>query len=175
MKGLSMDKVKIRPTRLDDIASLRVMHVRSWRETYPNEALGVSAEWVEDRTAIWLTPEGQEHSKNIYDNPNHFHQVATLDDEIIGMVHVSKTKHGQHFEALYIDKNQYGSGLAKQLMEKALAWHDVTQPIDLEVATYNERAKAFYRKYGFKEKIGSEHLFAEKIPVVVMEKEGEKR
>jgi ribosomal protein S18 acetylase RimI-like enzyme len=173
-----VDTVEIRSTRLDDIASLRTMHARSWRDTYPNEAYGVPVEWVEARTANWLTSEGlersKEHLKNIYGNSNHFHQVAILGDEIIGMVHVSKTKQKQHLEALYVDKSQYGTGVGKRLMEKALAWCDEAQPIDLEVATYNERARAFYRKYGFKEKVDSEHLFAEKIPVVVMEKEGEK-
>lgn len=53
--------------------------------------------------------------------------------------------------------------------------HGVSQkPIDLEVVTYNGRAKAFYRKYNFDEIPGTEVLFAEKIPVITMIRKGGK-
>ena len=94
-------------------------------------------------------------------------------DKVVGVVHVAKTPEKQHLHALYIAKEYYGSGLAQRLMEIGLAWADPHRPIDLQVATYNERAKAFYRKYGFEEVPGTEEKFAETIPVVTMERKGE--
>jgi ribosomal protein S18 acetylase RimI-like enzyme len=170
-----MQHITIRDTTLDDVVPLRAMHGQSWRDTYPNDEYGVSRRWVEERTAAWLTPEGiegsLEHSKNIYGKPFHLHRIAIDDGEIVGIVHASKFDGKQHLEALYVDKAYYGTGLAKRLMEQALAWCDVSWPIDLQVATYNERAKAFYRKYGFKEVAGTEELFADMIPVITMERE----
>lgn len=53
-------------------------------------------------------------------------------------------------------------------MEKVIDWFDESKPIELGVAAYNERAKAFYRKWGFEEIVGSEQLFDGKIPEVKM-------
>jgi ribosomal protein S18 acetylase RimI-like enzyme len=170
-------QLEIRDTTFDDIPKMRAMHGQSWRDTYPSPENGVTQEWIEQRTADWITPDAieqsQQHFKAIFGNPNHLHQVALNGDEIVGIVHVSKNDHGQHLEALYIDKGYYGTGLAQRLMDRALNWCDPSWMIDLEVATYNERAKAFYKKYGFEEKPGSEQKFADVIPVVTMIRKGD--
>jgi len=41
----------------------------------------------------------------------------------------------------------------------------------LEVATYNHRAIRFYEKYGFVVVEGTEHLYRDKIPVIMMKRE----
>jgi GNAT superfamily N-acetyltransferase len=77
--------------------------------------------------------------------------------------------HGiQHVGSLYVDKNWHGKGVGAALMQKVIEWFDPTKPIELGVAVYNERAKAFYRKWGFEEIPGSESLFADKIPEIRM-------
>jgi ribosomal protein S18 acetylase RimI-like enzyme len=152
------------------------MHARSWRDTYPNEEHSISKEWVEERTAAWLTPEALADSRErfgpVYSDPQHFHRLAIKNGEVVGLVHGSKTEKGQHIEALYVDKSQLGSGLAQRLMKLALEWFDPAQPIDLDVVEYNGRAKAFYRKCGFEEIPGTEKLFADVIPVITMERKG---
>jgi ribosomal protein S18 acetylase RimI-like enzyme len=172
------DTIRIRDTTPEDIPRMRAMHGQSWRDTYPNDEHGVSKEFIEKRTADWVTPENLEKSKEFFKgiigNPRHFHQIAVRGDEIVGIVHASKTDEGQTLEALYVDKKYHGNGLARQMIEKALAWCDTGRPIDLDVVAYNERAKAFYQKYGFREKPGTEKMFAEVIPTITMEREGDK-
>lgn len=169
--------ITIRNTTLDDIVPLRTMHGQSWRDTYPSEGHGVSREWVEEHTAAWLTPEGIrdsiEHSQNIYGNPGHFHQIALSGNKVVGVVHASKLEGKQHLGALYVDAAYKGTGLAHKLMQRALDWLDLTKPVDLEVVTYNDRAKAFYKKYGFEEVPGTEELFAEVIPAITMVRKGD--
>jgi GNAT superfamily N-acetyltransferase len=176
-RKLAMQDIIIRNTTVEDLLPLRTMHGRSWRDTYPNEAEGVSRQWVEERTAGWITPEGiensKEHVKDIYGHPDHLHKVVVDDGKIVGVVHVAKNPQKQHLHALYIAKEYYGTGLAQLLMDTALRWADSDRPIDLQVVTYNDRAKAFYRKYGFEEKPGTEEKFAEVIPVITMERKGE--
>ena len=46
--------------------------------------------------------------------------------------------------------------------------------IVLGVTTFNERAKRFYKKWGFKEIEGSESLKFDKLPEIQMIKEGDK-
>lgn len=172
-----MPDIIIRDTTIDDLLPLRTMHGQSWRDTYPNEAEGVPRQWVEERTARWITPEGieesKEHVKDTYGHPEHLHKIALDGERVAGVVHAAKTSEKQHLHALYVAKEYYGTGLAQRLMDEVFDWIDPKRPIDLEVVTYNERAKAFYRKCGFKEVPGTEDKYADVLPVITMERKGE--
>ncbi|MER8863189.1 GNAT family N-acetyltransferase [Mesorhizobium sp. M0751] len=52
-------------------------------------------------------------------------------------------------ERLHIDKSEYGTGLAADLLHAVLAAHAGIPSIALEVIEGNDRAIAFYRKHGF--------------------------
>lgn len=164
----------IRETTFDDIPALRIMHAASWLATYPNEEAGVPEEWIYEKVSKWTTEEGlkksREHFKGILGNPEHLHQVAVVEDRVVGLLHIFKKEHMYHLAALYIDKAYYGTGLAQRFMESAMQWAAPTTPIDLEVATYNDRAIRFYEKYGFKKVENSTHLFDEKVPILDMQR-----
>jgi len=163
---------------LDDVPSYRAMHAQSWRDTYPNEAAGVSREWVEVRTAKWLTPDALADSKErvkkvLEDTAHQSLFVAKVGDVSVGMVHVSSFETGQMLEAIYVDKAHKGTGLGQKLLNEGLSHLDLTKPIELEVASYNEHAQGFYHKNGFEIVPGSEHLFAETMPVITMIRPGD--
>jgi len=171
----------IRETSLDDIIAVRKMQAQSWLDTYPNEESGISKELIKDTIDHWLIPENLEGSvafmSNIIGNPNNFHHVAVDGDKVIGFVHVSDVDDEQVLQALYVDKNHHGKGVAQKLMIQAMNWLDKTKPIKLEVADYNDRAIAFYRKYGFDIEPDSEHIFTElvPIPIINMIRKGDKK
>jgi GNAT superfamily N-acetyltransferase len=167
----------IRPAVEADAAAIVKVHSRSWIETYPNEAAGVSLAWVQARVDQWNTPEGLEWRKaRIRDTTNRAMRVAENEDGmIIGLVSSIRDNDMQRLNALYVDKAYYGSGVAQQLMDWLIGWADPHRPLDLEVASYNERAKAFYRKYGFIEVEHSEHIVHEVIPVITMIRKGDKQ
>jgi ribosomal protein S18 acetylase RimI-like enzyme len=52
-------------------------------------------------------------------------------------------------ERLHVDKSEYGTGLAADLLHAVLAAHAGIPSIALEVLEGNDRALAFYRKHGF--------------------------
>jgi GNAT superfamily N-acetyltransferase len=96
--------------------------------------------------------------------------------KVIGMATPHVDDEGrQHVGSLYTDKNWHGKGIGGALMQKIIDWSDPEKPIELGVVTYNERAKAFYRKWGFKEVPGSETLFDDMIPEVMMIRKGDKQ
>lgn len=169
-------KVTIREASFEDLLAIRKMHAKSWLVAYPNDEAGVSEDWVRERVSKWTTPEGieksKEHFKDVFGNPNHFYRIATTGEEVVGLVHVSRDNNKQHLDALYIDESEYGSGLAQELMELADDWLDPSLPTDLEVASYNKRAIRFYEKCGFEIVPNSEHLFADKMPVLDMIRKG---
>lgn len=161
----------------DDVRPMIEMHAQSWRDTYPSEEAGVTLEWVEERVAKWFTAENIENRKKRLEeaktNPNIKTWIAKDEaGKIIGIASPRRDEHGQHIGAIYVDKEHYGKGVAQELMDRIIEWSDPNQPIDLEVASYNERAKAFYRKYGFEE-TGEKAHFAEVIPVVTMIRKGD--
>ena len=142
---------------LDDVEAIENMRFQSWLDTYPNEEFGFTAEMIKERFADKLSPEGlerkrQEYAKNLND-PN-FLQLAVKDDfgKIVGaLVAVKDDKEGYEVDMIYTDKSVHGTGVGGTLMDRAMDWFGDDEDVLVEVASYNERAKAFYRKYGFAE------------------------
>jgi len=169
-------KPRIVETTLYDIPAYRGFHAKSWLDTYPNEEVGVERQWVADRVATWTTPEAIAKSREfvapILASDAHFHRLAKAGDEVVGLAHASNENSHQHIEAIYIDKDYQGTGLAQEMMGQMLDWLDCSKDVTLEVVSYNDRAIRFYNKYGFEIVPDSDHLFLDKIPTVNMIRKG---
>lgn len=163
---------EIRKAAPGDVVAIRTMHAQSWRDTYISEEHGVSADYINSITDKWLTSDALEKSveymAGVFDDPEHFYRVALLDGEVAGFVHANIREDGtRYLGSLYTDRSTHGTGLGQQLMGLVDEWAQGGQ-IDLEVASYNERAKSFYRKYGFVETGVPEGPRYDDIPTVVM-------
>ena len=160
---------------LDDIEAATHMRLESWLDTYVNNDFGVTHEWIEARNQEQLSSERMERRRERFDNPKTAAWVAKdSHGEVIGVTSPYVDENGtQHVGSLYVDKEYHGSGIAGQLMQRAIEWFDASQPIEVGVVAYIERAKAFYRKWGFMEIPNSEVLFADKIPEVKMIRKGD--
>lgn len=157
----------------DDIEAATEMRLQSWLDTYPNEEAGVTREWVEARNEKQRTLEAMERRRRQMEEFG-AGWVARVNGEIVGMTTPYKDQYGiQHVGSLYVAKEQHGTGIGAALMQKILEWADQDQPLVLSVVSYNERAKAFYQKWGFKEVTGSESLFAGVIPEIDMVRPGD--
>lgn len=166
---------EIREATPDDIEAIRRMQAQSWRDTYRNDELGVTEQWLADETASWMTPEAleksREHLGKVFADPTQFYRVALRGDEVVGLLHLNThSDDSKHLWGLYTAKDTHGTGLSQQLMALADAWIG-DEACDLEVASYNERAKAFYRKNGFHETDKTNGLFRGKIPTTTMVRE----
>jgi len=163
---------EIHTTTLADVKKIRRLQAKVWRATYPSDADGVSVEWVQKETESWLTPEKLHESEQFLSekitSPDHLHEVAYDHDRVIGFIHGSRVGNNQRLEGLYIDPQYHGEGLAQCFMDDLFLWLDLSKNIVLEVASYNERAKAFYRKYGFKDWYEEKEKFKGVIPSTKM-------
>jgi len=169
----------IRDANEADVPAVLAMHAQSWLDTYPNEAAGITYEWVEKKLGRWSSEESIEKRRDTIrkckGNPDALYRVAVSNQgEIVGIIAPFRNEATQRVGAIYVAKAYQGTGLAQKLMDQIIAWADPHRPLELEVASYNERAKAFYRKYGFEEVTDSEHVVHEMIPVVTMIRKGEK-
>lgn len=152
------------------------MHNQSWLDTYPNEEAGISLEYIEEMIEGRLTEKGlnQRHGniKRAKDDPHYFLRIArNKSGDIVGFIDGFFENDKYELAGFYTDKATHGSGLAMQLWESYRKWADPAKPIWLTVVVYNERARAFYRKIGFKNLVGTERLYpGTHIPVIDMER-----
>jgi len=146
------------------------MRMASWLDTYVNDELGITREWIETHSAEQMSDERRQRRLKKLSDPNCAGWVATDESgKVIGVTTPFIDNKGiQHIGSLYVDKNWHGRGIAGRLMQQVIDWFDPGKPIELGVATYNERAIAFYRKWGFELVPGSEKLFDDKIPEIKM-------
>lgn len=150
---------------------------KSWLDTYVNDDLGVTREWIEDRNRDRLSPEKIKLWYEKLDNPNTAGWV-TKDESgtAVGMTTPYRDGAGmQHVGSLYVDKDWHGKGVGGALIQKVIEWFDPALPIELGVATYNTRAQAFYEKWGFRKVADLHRMFAGVIPEVIMRRSGVKR
>lgn len=158
----------------DDLDGVSIMRKQAWKDTYTNPEVGVTEEWIDERFASRLAPEGHAARQTRFLDGK---QAGTLNawtarnekGEIIGATTPYIDQDGeQRVGSLYVDKRWHGTGLGSELMQRVVDWFDPEKPIALEVVSYNDRAKAFYRKWGFEEVAGSDALFGDKIPEIRM-------
>ena len=166
----------IRPATPDDAAAARAMQAESWLAAYPSDENGVSYDWVKSRTDAWLTGDKLDESRQILkavlNDPDQFYRVAEQGGKLVGFVHAATNLDGsKELEAIYTSPATFGRGLGDLLMAEVDGWIG-GRATTLEVASYNRRAIRFYEKHGFTKIEGSEHLYRDKIPAIIMSREG---
>ena len=161
----------VREITIEDGESSHELLKRLHVATYENAELGISSEQIEERFNK-RTPE-ERHDRleqRIADNNNQAYVACDSSGKIIGMVAPRIEDDGtRRIGALYVDRDWQGKGLSHELMQKALTLHEADKnDVELYVVSYNNRAKAFYRKWGFEEIEGSDALFDDLIPEIKM-------
>lgn len=165
--------------RQKDLVPLAEMVGASWKATYPNAQHGVSREWVDAYIDSWYGDASVEkwkvaHRTTLRNGKFCYFRIARTDDEqVIGFVEGRKLPLQQELRNLYISKTYYGTGLAQDLINHFLRWTDRNRPIMLDVASYNMRAIAFYKKYDFAIVPGSEKKLYDTIPTITMRRRAE--
>jgi GNAT superfamily N-acetyltransferase len=166
LQGESMEPLEIEPQpkftimemSVDEIESATEMRLASWLDTYVNEEIGVTREWIELHNIEQVSAEKALSKKKRFTygkEQGTFNAWVAKDTDgtIMGSTipFTDDTGH-QHLGSLYVDKKWHGTGVGSELM----------------VVTYNSRARAFYQKWGFEEVPGSDNIFEEKIPEIKM-------
>ncbi len=157
-----------------DVGDVTEMRLQSWLDTYPNEEHGVDRKWIEQRNTVQLSSAIKQKRLERFRVLSEKGQIKgwvarDSSGSVVGATTPYIDEDGsQHVGSLYVDKNWHGRGVGPMLMQNVIDWFDPARPIFLGVVSYNERAMAFYRKWGFEEVPDSEELFDEKIPEVHM-------
>ena len=163
----------------EDIAGATEMRMQSWRDTYTSEKHGVTLDWINERHAESMSQEkqSQREQKFLEGKKNGTLNSWIAKDNagtIIGSATPFIEEDGtRRVGSLYVAKAWHGKGVGAQLMQRIIDWYGNEKPIILEVASYNDRAIEFYKKWGFQKVEGSEKLHRETMPVFAMIRRGD--
>jgi len=146
---------EILPLQLSDAKELSEFAARTFQATFAehNEAEDM-------QSFLRNTYSAEIQAREISDPQRHF-MKATLNGKIVGYVQLraNAVKDGvkgpkpMELQRIYIDENCKGTGLAARLMNAAISLaHEMRfETLWLGVWEHNQRALAFYRKFGFVE------------------------
>lgn len=129
---------------------------KTWFATYPNEKIGITHEDIRQRI------EG-EHGERIPQNLERWRRtiettdgtrvvyVARVGGKVVGLAAPSLVDGQRNVGALYVVPEAQGKGIGSKLMQQILAWHGGNEAIYLAVASYNQNAINFYKRFGFEQ------------------------
>ncbi len=133
------------PATIEDIPGIIASLKYGWLSAYINDSIGVTKEKIDElfsdtkeRTARWQTR--IEAKDPIF--------VAKEQNLVLGVVAPTVVKEKHRVGALYVHPDAQGKGVGKALLEKVLELYK-EHPVYLDVVTYNQKAKGFYKHMGF--------------------------
>jgi ribosomal protein S18 acetylase RimI-like enzyme len=129
---------------------------QTWLDTYPNDQAGIT------RKDILLRLEGERGERipqglerwrnniNSTDGSVTVYVARTgVGGKVVGFTAPSIVDGQRRLDALYVLPETQGIGVGGKLIRKALEWLGTDQDIYLAVASYNQNAINFYKKFGF--------------------------
>ena len=143
--------ITVRPGEPADAHDIQVILYRTWIDTYPDEAAGISREDIE---AFWGDPlsaerlERQERALSRRDDRGRT-LIAHVDDEAAGCCHVERADDHGELRMIYVLPEFQRRGVGSLLWREALGFLDPSKDVVVRVAAYNAKAIAFYRALGF--------------------------
>ena len=135
----------IRAMTTNDLAAVSRLLGQSWRQTYsPIMGEENSARLSDEKHA----PE--KLAAELADDNKMSFVAERADGSIAGYAMASMDEHGDvMLDRLHIEPQEFGGGVAVDLLHAVLAAHAGIPSIAMEVIEGNDRAIAFYRKHGF--------------------------
>jgi ribosomal protein S18 acetylase RimI-like enzyme len=146
-----MKSIDIREALPDDADAMRDVQRHTWIATYPNEVYGITKEDIEARFREDPATAGEKRERrrqSVCTTP--FHSWVALEGMVlIGFCIVKQDDQENLLQALYVLPDSQSKGVGKRLLQTALDWFGTEKEVVLNVASYNEKAIAFYRAFGF--------------------------
>lgn len=146
-------QITVRRAVPDDATAVATIQRLTWQATYPNPALGITAEAIRTRTegenGELIEPKIARWRDTIEKGERPFF-VAAVEGRVVGYVAPRVDENGQQrLGSLYVLPEFQGRGVGRSLITEAIASMDRTKDICLHVVPYNEKAVRFYEANGF--------------------------
>ena len=134
--------------RSEDAEAIADAQFKTWLTTYPNKEHGLTESYVRDRLNTRTPEERCQGWRDRIADPDYLMLVAKQDGQVVGFTNSVKKPPRHELCALYVLPEYQSQGAGSQLISKVIEWFG-NEDISLTVATYNTKAQAAYRKFGF--------------------------
>lgn len=146
-------KVQITKPEEKDIYGIQQVFYQCWLATYPNEKAGITVDDIEHKFRDAFTEDTlQQRTTYLLNLPENVRfTIVKEGGQVIGVCWQMKKTGVNLLQALYILPYYQGKGIGHLLWKDALDYFGTGNNIMAQVATYNTKAIAFYKKLGFVE------------------------
>jgi ribosomal protein S18 acetylase RimI-like enzyme len=115
-------------------------------DTYANEAIGASRQYLLDRNTVTEALVVEEVAELSGGEARCW--VAEENGTVLGYLKAYQEPR-QFIDIIHVLPAHQGNRIGPQLMEKALAWFDLSKPTYLEVVEGNDYASEWYERHGW--------------------------
>lgn len=166
---------KIREATPADAEEIARIRYNSWLVTYPNEVAGITRDDVQIHLGD-LAKCKEDWGRNLKESSKDIKTFVAEDaGRVVGFCAVARQDKENHLNALYLDLAYEGKGVASKIFKEAMQFFGETNPVTLEVAAYNDRAKLFYERKGFREvqrTMDPDKINGKDMPILLMRRPG---
>jgi ribosomal protein S18 acetylase RimI-like enzyme len=135
----------------EDARGITTVLYKAWLATYPNDALGITIEDIEDRYKYSFSEENIKKSEEGLRNiPSNQKKVIAKDgDTVVGVATIIKNDTNNQLRMIYVLPQYQGKGVGTMLWNAVKDFTDPSKNTIVQVADYNQQAIKFYEKLGF--------------------------
>lgn len=144
-------KIEIRDAEPQDAEGITNVLYKAWLATYPNEEIGITAEDIAETYKDAFTKEKiKSQQEQIANTPENQKQVvAKSGDLVVGVARMIRNGDNNQLRTIYVLPDFHNRGIGTKLWEEVKKFAVPDKDIIVQVATYNQKALAFYKKLGF--------------------------
>lgn len=151
---LSRQSLEVELATPEDAEAIFDVQRQTWLDTYPDEEASVTYEDIKTRLEGEngeLIPQKVERWKQGIETTGEKRATFVVrdNDKIVGFVAPGIMDGQRRIGAIYVLPEAQGKGIGGKLLQKSLEWHGRDEDIFLRVASYNQNAIDFYKRYGF--------------------------
>jgi ribosomal protein S18 acetylase RimI-like enzyme len=157
-----MSQIMVRPGKIEDFSNINQFTAEAIYPSFNHPDLTMQQHAENDRI-VSIT---RESCLKSIENKEREVFVAFYDDDLAGFIIADKAADlCPEIDWLIVAPKYQGKGVAQKLMDTALDWLGSDTNVKLGVIHYNQRAIAFYEKYGFKDtgRIAGTHKIPRKL------------
>src|SRR3989344_8516816 len=142
-----MPDITISPANPDDAANINQLIYETWKETFVNEAVGITPDDVEDRFKHRLNPTVLEQAAERYTNPppGEANLVARDGNNVVGFCRVNEHGSENELSILHVHPSMHRRGISRSMWASALKQLNPSKDTVVWVADYNQNAIDVYK------------------------------
>lgn len=148
-----MEDIIITTPKVEDVWGIQNVYHKSWLATYPNEKHKITVSDIEHYFIDSFKEETLNKKRQAILNPDPDSKIKSFiakdNEKVVGVCRIELLPERNQLKTIYLLPEYFGKGIGTKLWSEAKKLFDPKKDTYVEMASYNDRAIAFYKKIGF--------------------------